>query len=141
MSTKPAAPDTPGIDLDQVRNTGDASVWLRQEAARHAAEATTECSPDNARALGLTGSSLEVYATVVGTYRDTAGIGAELARLADDYRHPDRDAVGPIPEVHRLACEHLGSTLGDLAVRLLHLARTQPTRPHAGPAADRPIDM
>jgi hypothetical protein len=141
MTTKPSAPDTPGIDLDQVRTTGDAAVWLRQEAARHAAEATTESSPDNARALGLTGSTLEVYATVVGTYRDPAGIGAELGRLADDYRHPDRDAVEPIPEVHRLACEHLGSTLGDLAARLLHLARTRPHQPHGGPAADRPIDM
>jgi hypothetical protein len=141
MTIKPAAPDTPVIDLDQVRTTGDAARWLRQEATRHAAEATTESSPARARALSLTGSTLEVYATVVGTYRDPAGIGAELGRLADDYRHPDRDAVEPIPEVHRLVCEQLGSTLGDLAVRLLHLARTQPHRPHAGPAADRPIDM
>ena len=141
MTIKPAAPDTPGIELDQVRTTGDAAVWLRQEAARHATEATTASSPANARALRLTGSTLEVYATVVGTYRDPAGIGAELARLADDYRHPDWDAVERMREVHRLVCEHLGSTLGDLAVRLLHLARTQPRRAHAGPAADRPIDM
>ena len=138
MTTELSAPDTPGIDLDQVRTTGDAAVWLRQEAARHTAEATTESSPARARALGLTGSTLEDYATVVGTYRDPAGIGAELARLADDYRRPDRHAVEPIPEVHRLACEQLGATLGDLAVRLLHLART---RPHTGPAAHRPIDM
>jgi hypothetical protein len=141
MSSKQSAPDTPGIDLDQVRTTGDAAVWLRQEAARHTAEATTESSPVQARALRGTGSTLEVYATVVGTYRDPAGIGAELARLADDYRHPDRDTVEPIPEVHRLACEQLGSTLGDLAVRLLHLANTRPHRPHAGPAAARPIDL
>ena len=140
MTIKPAAPDTPSIDLDQVRTTGDAAVWLRQ-AARHTAAATTESSPAHARALRLTGSTLEVYAAVIGTYRDPAGIGAELARLADDYRHPDRDAVESIPEVHRLACEQLGSTLGDLAVRLLHVARTQPRRPHASPAADRSIDL
>ena len=140
MTTKPSPSDTRGIDLGQVRTTGDAAVWLRQEAARHASEATTESSPARARALSLTGT-LEVYAAVIGTYRDPAGIGAELARLADDYRHPDRDSVEPIPEVHRLVCEHLGSSLGDLAVRLLHLAGTQPHRPHAGPAADRPIDI
>ena len=141
MTTKPSPSDTRGIDLGQVRTTGDAAVWLRQEAARHGTEATTESSPARARALSLTGSTLEAYATVIGTYRDPAGIGAELARLADDYRHPDREAVEPIPEVHRLTCEQLGSTLGDLAVRLLHLARTQPRRPHAGRAADRPLDM
>jgi hypothetical protein len=141
MTTKSSAPGKPGIDLDQVRTTGDAALWLRQEAARHAAEATTESSPARARALSLTGSTLEVYAAVVGTYRDPAAIGAELARLADDYRHPDRDAVEPIPEVHRLACKQLGATLGDLAVRLLRVARTRPRRSHAGPAADRPIDM
>ena len=141
MTTKPSAPDTPGIELDQVRTTGDAAVWLRQEAARHAAEASTESSPARARALRLTGSTLEVYATVVGAYRYPAGIGAELGRLADDYRHPDRHAVEPMPEVHRLACEHLGSTLGDLDMRLLHGARTQRHRPHAGPVADRPIEM
>jgi hypothetical protein len=141
MTTKPSGLDTPGIDLDQVRNTGDAAVWLHQEAARHAAEAKTQPSPVQARALRGTGSTLEVYAAVIGTYRDTAGIGAELARLADDYRHPDRDAVEPVPEVHRLVCDQLGSTLGELAVRLLHLARTEPHRPHVGPAADRPIDL
>jgi hypothetical protein len=141
VATMRSAPDAPGIALDQVRTTSDAAIWLRQEAARRTAEATTESSPARARALGLTGSTLEGYAAVIGTYRDPANIGAELARLADDYRHPDRDAVEPIPEVHRLACEQLGSTLGDLAVRLLHLARTRPRQPHAGPAADRPIDM
>jgi hypothetical protein len=143
MSTKPAAPETPGIDLDRVRTTGDAVVWLRQEAARHAAEATTDSSPARARALGLTGSTLEVYATVVGTYRDPAGIGAELARLADDYRHPDRDAVEPIPEVHRLACGHLADTLGPLAERLTRIGAARPPRTshHARPAACRSIDL
>ena len=140
MATKPP-PDTRGIDLAQVRTTGDAAVWLHQEAARHVAEATMQPSPAGARALRLAGCTLEVYATVVGSYCDPVGIGAELARLADDYRHPDREAVEPMPQVHRLVCERLGATLGDLAARLLHLARTQPHRPHAGTAAARPIDM
>ena len=143
MSTKPSAPGTPGIDLDQVRTTGDAAVWLRQEAARHAAEATTESLPARARALGLTGSTLEVYATIVGTYCYPAGIGAELARLANDYRHPDHQAVDPVPEVHRLVCGHLADTLGPLAQRLTRLAAIQVHRTshHARPAAGRSVDL
>ena len=142
-ATPPAKPTEAGIDLDQVRTTGDAAAWLRQEAARHAAAATTESSPTHARALRLTGSTLEAYAVVTGTYRDPAGLGTELRRLADDYRHPDRDTVEPIPEVHRLACGHLADTLGQLAERLTRIAATQRHRTshHARPTTGRSIDL
>ena len=142
-ATPPAEPTEAGIDLDQVRSTVGAAAWLRQEADRHAAEANTESTLVQARARRATGSTLEVYAAVVGTYRDPGGIGAELGRLADDYRHPDRDAVEPIPEVHRLACGHLADTLGPLAERLTHVAATQRHRTghHARPSTGRSIDL
>jgi hypothetical protein len=142
-ATPPAEPTEAGINVDQVRTTNDAATWLRQEAARHTAEATSESSPDQACALRGASSTLEVYAAVIGTYRDPAGIGAELGRLADDYRHPDRDLVEPMPDVHRLVCGHLADTLGPLAERLTSIAATQ--RPRTGhparPAAGRSIDL
>ena len=142
-ATPPAKPTEAGIDLDQVRTTGDAAAWLRQEAARHAAAATTESSPTHARALGLTGGTLEAYVAVLGTHRDPASIGAELGRLADDYRHPDRDIVEPVPEDHRLACGRLADTLGPLAQQLARIAATQRHRTShpAWPATGRYIDL
>ena len=141
MATKPAEPDAPGIDLDQVCTTGDTAVWLRQQAARHTAEATTESSPAGARALRLAGSTLEVYATVVGTYRDPAGIGAELARHAADYRHPDRDAVEPIPDDYRLSCGHLAGVLDTLAQQLTRAAGPKQHQRHPVESCDRHIGL
>lgn len=142
-ATPPAKLTETVIDLDEVRTTDDAAAWLRQEAARHAAAAKSESSPIQARARRLTGSTLEAYAVVTGTYRDPAGLGAELSRLADDYRHPDRDTVEPIPEVHRLACRHLADALGPLAQQLDRVAATQRHRTshHARPAPGRSIDL
>ena len=142
-ATPPAKPTEASIDLDEVRTTGDAAAWLRQEAARHAAAAKSDTSPIRARACRLTGSTLEAYAVVTGTYRDPAGLGTELRRLADDYRHPDRYPVEPIPEVHHLACRHLADALGPLAQQLDRVAATQPhrTRQHARPAPGQSIDQ
>ena len=141
-ATPPAKPTETGIDLDPVHTTDDAAAWLRQEAASHTAEAKSDSSPIHARARRLTGSTLEAYAVVTGTYHDPAGLGAELARLADDYRHPDRDAVEPITEVHRLACGHLADALGPLAQQLDRVAATQRrTSHHARPTAGRSIDL
>jgi hypothetical protein len=142
-TTPPGEPTEPGIDLDQVHTTGDAAAWLRQEATRFASEAKTESSPVRARALRGASSTLEVYAAVIGTYRDPAGVGAEMGRLADDYAHPDRDLVEPMPEVHRLVCGHLAVTLGPLAERLTGIAATQRPRTgqHVRPAVGRSIDL
>lgn len=144
MTATPLAKPTEAvIDLDAVRTTDDAAAWLRQEAARHAAAAKSDSSPVHARARRLTDSTLEAYAVVTGTYRDPAGLSAELSRLADDYRHPDRDTIEPIPEVHRKACGHLADTLGHLAERLTRIAATQRHRTshHARPTTGRSIDL
>lgn len=142
-ATPPAEPTEAGVDLDQVRTTGDAAAWLRQEAARRTAEAVSASSSVHARALRVTGSTLDAYATVVGTYRDRAGIGAELSRLADDYRHPERDTTEPVLEVHRLACKHLADTIGPLAERLTVAVTTQRHRTghHARPNSGRSIEL
>jgi len=142
-ATPPAKPTEAAIDLDDVCTTDDAAAWLRQEAALHAAAAKSDSSPDRARARRLTGSTLEAYAAVTGTYRDPAGLCAELSRLADDYRHPDRDTIEPIPEVHHQACGHLADTLGQLAERLTRIAPTQRHRTshHARPTTSRSIDL
>ena len=142
-TTPPAMPTEAGIDLGQVHTTDDAAAWLRQEGARHAAAAQSDSSPIRARARRLTESTLEAYAAVTVTYRDPAGLGAELSRLADDYRHPDRDTIEPIPEVHRQACGHLADTLGQLAERLTRIAATQRhrTNHYARPTTGRSIDL
>jgi hypothetical protein len=142
-ATPPAEPTKAGMDLDQVCTAADAAAWLHQEAARHAEAANSESSPDHARAHRLTGSTLEVHAVVIGSYRDPASVSAELQRVADDYRHPDRDSVEPIPEDHRLACGHLADTLGPLAAHLTRIAGAQRHRTghHARAAAGRPIDL
>lgn len=83
-----------------------------------------------------------MYADTVGATADLVGISTEVNRLADEYRHPDRDVVEPLPEYYRLTCLHLADTLGELAQRLTHLAAAQHHRHSAGrPAGGRPIEL
>ena len=122
MSVPPADSTTPDIKLGQVRTTADAAAWLRHHAEGFLTAAAAEPSPVLARARRCAGSTLEAYAAVVGAIGDPAAVGAELARHAADYRHPERDAVEPLPDDYRLTCGHLAGVLDSLARQLTRAA-------------------
>jgi hypothetical protein len=142
MSVPPADSATPDIKLGQLRTTADAAAWLRHHADGFFTAADAEPSPVQARALRRAGSTLEAYAAVVGAIGDPAAVGAELARHAADYRHPERDAVEPLPHDYRLACGHLAGILGTLAQQLTRAAGPKQHLHHpVQPSSNRHIGL
>lgn len=142
----PRPPRTiPDVDLDQVRTAADAATWLRHRAATHRADAASEPSPVNARALRNTGTTLDALAMAVAEFRGDVAAAAELARLAHDYHHPDQDTTEPLPADYRLACGHLAHSIAALAGRLTHVAAAKRHRqtqdPLARPDAERPLEL
>jgi hypothetical protein len=141
MSVPPADSATPDIKLGQVRTSADAAAWLRHHAEGFRTAADAEPSPVQARALRCAGSTLEAYAAVVGAIGDPAAVGAELARHAAGYRHPDRDAVEPVPDDYRLTCGHLAGVLDSLARQLTRAAAPKRYQSHPVESCDRHIGL
>jgi len=138
MTTPPALAVMNG-DLRQVRTTADATAWLDGLAAKFLTEAEAESSPDHARGLRLTGTTLQAVAFVSREWRDDVTAADALTRLACSYPAMTTDELRRTARYHQLACEHIANALRQVSAQLTHATCTRSARRGWIGASQRPV--